>query len=232
MPHPIAPLKVEVLVTSWQQACWRRLVHHWHFKSIATASFMAAFFYAYFAILHSPFYPVMIMGTTRIDDWIPFWPSAFYMYASLWIYTSLVPALQPNISRLFIYGFGIGLVCLTGLVLFVFFPTAVPYASADWFNDPALVILRELDMTGNACPSLHVASAIFTAICLHRQLKSMGCPTWLKTTSWIWCACIVYSTLAIKQHVLWDALAGLLLGIIVALIYQRFEILMLRKENQ
>jgi membrane-associated phospholipid phosphatase len=113
----------------------------------------------------------------------------------------------------------------------VFFPTAVPYASADWFNDPALVILRELDMTGNAFPSLHVASAIFTAICLHRQLKSMGCPTWLTMSSWIWCACIVYSTLAIKQHVVWDALAGLLMGIIVASIYQKFEIFMLRKEN-
>lgn len=223
--------KVDRLAGSWQKECWRRLLHRWYFKSIATASFMAAFFYAYFAILHSPLYPVTIMGTTRLDDWIPFWPSAFYMYASLWVYTSLVPALQPNISRLFIYGFGIGFLCLTGLVIFVFFPTAVPYASADWFNDPALVILRELDMTGNAFPSLHVASALFTAICLHRQLMSIGCPTWLKMTSWVWCACIVYSTLAIKQHVVWDALAGLLLGIIVALIYVKFEIYMLRKDR-
>lgn len=225
MPHKVASSDV-----GWQQACWRRLVNHWHFKSIATASFMAAFFYAYFAILHAPMYRVMIMGTTRIDEWIPFWPSAFYMYASLWVYTSLVPALQPNISRLFIYGFGIGFLCLTGLVIFTFFPTAVPYASADWFNDPALVILRELDMTGNAFPSLHVASALFTAICLHRQLKSIGCPTWLKMTSWVWCVCIVYSTLAIKQHVVWDALAGLLLGAMVASIYQKFEIFMLSKE--
>ena len=216
--------KVDRLAASWQQECWYRLLHHWHLKSIATASFMAAFFYAYFAILNSPLYPVMIMGTTRVDDWIPFWPSAFYMYVSLWVYTSLVPALQPNISRLFIYGFGIGSLCLTGLVLFVFFPTAVPYASADWFNDPALVILRKLDMTGNACPSLHVASAIFTAICLHRQLKSMGCPAWLKVASGVWCACIVYSTLAIKQHVVWDALAGLLLGIILAH-HENFEFL-------
>lgn len=215
---------------SWQQECVRRLSHHWHLKSVATASFMVAFFYGYFAILHSPVYPVTIMGTTRIDDWIPFWPSAFYLYASLWVYTSLVPALQPNFPRLLLYGVGIGMLCFSGLVFFFFFPTAVPYASADWFNDPALVVLRKIDMTGNACPSLHVASAIFTAICLHRQLTSMRCPTWLKKTSWVWCAFIVYSTLAIKQHVLWDAIAGMALGIVVAFVYEKFEIYILTKK--
>ena len=225
MPH-----KVERLTDNWQQECLRRLSHHWHLKSLGTASFMAAFFYAYFAILHAPAYPVTIMGTTRIDDWIPFWPSAFYIYASLWVYTSLVPALQPNFSRLVVYGFGIGLLCLTGLVFFFFFPTAVPYASADWFNAPALVVLRKFDMTGNAFPSLHVASAIFTAICLHLQLKTMACPLWVKTTSWVWCAFIVYSTLAIKQHVLWDALAGGLLGVMVAVAYQKFEIFIVSKK--
>lgn len=145
------------------------------------------------------------------------------MYASLWVYTSLVPAFQPSFSRLAVYGVGIGSVCAIGLLFFFFLPTAVPFASADWFNDPALVVLRELDMTGNACPSLHVASAIFTAICLDRQLSSMRCPHWLKISSWVWCVFIVYSTLAIKQHVMWDALAGLLLGLVCAWLYGRFE---------
>ena len=217
---------------SWQKQCLQRLAHHWHLKSIATASFMAVFFYGYFAILHSPMYPVTTMGITLVDDWVPFWPSAFYIYASLWVYTSLVPALQPNFSRLVVYGFGIGLVCLTGLAFFFFFPTAVPYASADWFNDPALVVLRKFDMTGNACPSLHVASAIFTAICLNCQLTSMRCPAWLKVVSWVWCTFIVYSTLAIKQHVLWDTLAGILLGVIVAFVYQKFEFFIVNKEKQ
>lgn len=216
---------------SWQKQCLQRLAQHWHLKSIATASFMAVFFYGYFSILHAPMFPVTTMSVTLIDEWIPFWPSAFYMYASLWVYTSLVPALQPNFSRLVVYGFGIGLVCLTGLAFFFFLPTAVPYASADWFNDPALVVLRKFDMTGNACPSLHVASAIFTAICLNCQLSSMHSPAWLKVASWVWCAFIVYSTLAIKQHVLWDALAGIILGVAVALIYQKFEFFMVSKEN-
>jgi PAP2 superfamily len=223
MPQRIESHQLVQQGASWQQACWRRLAQHWHLKSVATASYMAVFFYAYFAILHSPQFPVVVMGTTSIDAWIPFWPSSFYAYASLWVYTSLVPALQPNFSRLLVYGFGIGSVCLTGLAFFFFFPTAVPYASADWFNDPALVVLRQLDMTGNACPSLHVASAIFTAVCLNRQLVSMNCPTWLKTASWVWCACIVYSTLAIKQHVLWDVLAGVPLGAFYAVIYHKFE---------
>jgi membrane-associated phospholipid phosphatase len=218
-----AQLNSTRLTASWQQACWQRLAHLWYIKSVATASFMAAFFYVYFAILNAPMYAVTTMGTTFVDDLVPFWPPAFYMYASLWVYTSLVPALQPSFLRIMLYGLGIGLVCSTGLLLFYFFPTAVPYASADWFNDPALVVLRKIDMTGNACPSLHVACAIFTAICLNQQLKSMQCPHWLKVSNWLWCVLIVYSTLAIKQHVMWDVIAGVLLGIVCALIFSEFE---------
>jgi membrane-associated phospholipid phosphatase len=51
----------------------------------------------------------------------------------------------------------------------------------------------------------------------------MHCPLWLKTTNWVWCAFIIYSTLAIKQHVMWDVLAGLLLGIVCAVLYEKFE---------
>lgn len=211
------------LPVPWLAQCITRLKADWLLKSMGTSAFMALFFFGYFSILRSPIYTVTTMPTTWVDDLITFRPSAFYMYASLWVYTVLVPALQPSFGRLAVYGVGIGTVCATGLLFFVFLPTAVPFASADWFNDPALVVLRELDMTGNACPSLHVASAIFTAICLNRQLSSMGCPRWLKITSWIWCVLIVYSTLAIKQHVMWDALAGLLLGVVCAVLYDKFE---------
>ena len=207
----------------WLAQCISRLKTDWLFKSVGTSAFMAAFFYCYFAILRSPMYPVITMPTTWVDDAITFWPSAFYMYASLWVYTSLVPALQPSFARLVVYGVGIGTLCATGLLFFYFLPTAVPFASADWFNDPALVVLRELDMTGNACPSLHVASAIFTAICMNRQLSSMGCPRWLKITSGVWCVLIVYSTMAIKQRVMWVALASLLLGDVCDVLYDKFE---------
>jgi membrane-associated phospholipid phosphatase len=99
----------------------------------------------------------------------------------------------------------------------------VPYAAMDWFNDPQLSLLRKLDMTGNACPSLHVAAALFTALCLQSLLRRIGCPAWLLALSWLWCVLIVYSTMAIKQHVMWDVVAGVLLALPMAALYLRFE---------
>jgi membrane-associated phospholipid phosphatase len=209
--------------THWFSECSKRLMHLWFYKATGTALFTAIFFYSYFAVLKSPIYPVTIMATTSVDDWIAFWPPAFYIYASLWVYTALVPALQPNLLRLLGYGCGIGLLCLTGLVVFVFFPTAVPFSSTDWLTAPSLYLLRQIDLSGNACPSLHVATAIFTGLCLHRMLSSLACPRWLLVVNWVWCVLIVYSTMAIKQHVMWDVLAGILLALVFGWLYPKFE---------
>jgi membrane-associated phospholipid phosphatase len=208
---------------SWQAQCVQRLKKHWFLKTVGTTLFMAIFFYSYFEILHQPIYPVFTMPLTAVDDWIVFWPPAFYLYVSLWLYSILVPALQPSFFRLVAYGCGIGLLCLIGLVCFLFFPTTVPYGSMGWFYDPQLSLLRKLDLAGNACPSLHVASAIFTAVCLQSLFRRIGCPTWLNRLSWLWCALIVYSTMAIKQHVMWDVVAGALLALCMAVLYLRFE---------
>jgi membrane-associated phospholipid phosphatase len=207
----------------WFSECKRRFMHQWYYKASGTALFMVIFFYSYFAILRSPIFPVTTMATTMVDDWIIFWPSAFHIYASLWVYTALVPALQPNFLRLVGYGCGIGLLCLSGLLVFLFFPTVVPFTASDWPTAPALSLLRTIDLAGNACPSLHVAAAIFTGMSLHRLLRNLGCPVWLKTTNWVWCVVIIYSTMAIKQHVMWDVLAGVLLAVIFGLLYPKFE---------
>lgn len=207
----------------WYAQCAARLMHLWFFKATGTAAFMGVFFYGYFAVLRSPIGPVTVMPVTRIDEWVAFWPSAFYLYASLWVYTSLVPALQPTLFRLVVYGLGIGALCLTGLLIFSFFPTTVPYVFSDWGTDPSLSLLRRLDMAGNAWPSLHVATALFTAMCLHRLLRGLGAPAWVRAGNWFWCVLIVYSTMAIKQHVLWDVLAGIVLGLLFGMLYLKLE---------
>jgi membrane-associated phospholipid phosphatase len=72
--------------------------------------------------------------------------------------------------------------------------------------------LKTVDLGGNACPSLHAAFAVFSAICIRRLFRSLGMPGYAETLNWIWCAAILYSTLATKQHVLLDLVAGSLLG--------------------
>ena len=55
--------------------------------------------------------------------------------------------------------------CLLCLGIFWLLPTGVPPAGIDWRLYPEMAMIKDVDTGGNACPSLHVASAVF-----HRRL--------------------------------------------------------------
>jgi membrane-associated phospholipid phosphatase len=73
-----------------------------------------------------------------------------------------------------------------------------------------------MDASGNALPSLHVATAVFSGIWLHHLLRRFGAPPWILILNWAWCTGIVYSAMATRQHVAVDVLAGLVLGVLAA----------------
>jgi membrane-associated phospholipid phosphatase len=64
---------------------------------------------------------------------------------------------------------------------------------------------------------MHVAVAIFTAIRLEDVLRRAGAPYSVRLVNGVWFLAIAFSTLAIKQHVVLDAVAGALLGTAFAL---------------
>ncbi len=161
------------------------------------------------------------MPVTALDHLIPFQPLTFYIYVSLWVYVSLPPALMALRRELYGYAVAMALMCLAGLGIFYFWPTAVPPADIDWALYPDMEFLKNLDAAGNACPSLHVATAVFSGMWLHRLLRRFGSPWWMLLINGAWCAGIVYSTLAVRQHVVVDVLAGLVLGVLVAILSLR-----------
>jgi len=55
-------------------------------------------------------------------------------------------------------------------------------------------------------------------------LRELGAPQVVRAGNWLWCMGIVYSTLATRQHVAVDAVAGALLGAIVATPQFRFRV--------
>ena len=77
-------------------------------------------------------------------------------------------------------------------------------------------LLRGVDAAGNACPSMHVAVAMFSAIWIDALLRLSHTPAWPRLINAAWFLAIAYSTLAIKQHVVLDVLAGALLGMAFA----------------
>ncbi|MEO6017367.1 MAG: phosphatase PAP2 family protein [Polaromonas sp.] len=186
--------------------------HHFFLKGIGTTLFISLFFGAYFYLLKHPAYPIVVMPLTWPDQWIGFQPLALPLYLSLWLYVSLPPLFFTARDELLGYGLAIALTCLAGLLIFYFWPTAAPLPDVDWARYPDMLFLKNLDASGNACPSLHVATAVFSGIWLHHLMRRFGAPPWSLLLNALWCVGITYSTLATRQHVAVDVAAGIVLG--------------------
>lgn len=196
----------------WLHQVIPRLSQWWLVKMLGLTLGMSAFFIAYFWVLNHPLFPVTVMPLTPLDHLLHFQPAALPLYLSLWFYVSLAPALIIERRELFSYGVAAIALSLFGLGCFLAWPTAVPPSAIDWSHYPAFVFLKAADAAGNACPSLHVAFAVFTAAWLDRTLRQMRAGRVVRTLNWLWCAGIAYSTIATRQHVVLDILAGAALG--------------------
>lgn len=212
--------------TPWYRQAAAVIPSHVYLKSIGTMLFIVLFFGAYFYLLKQPAYSTTVMPITLLDRLIGFQPLAMPMYLSLWVYVSLPPALLATRRALYGYAIGVAGTCLAGLIVFYFWPTAVPAADIDWARYPGVAFVKSMDASGNACPSLHVATAVFSGIWLHHLLRGFGAPLWILAFNWMWCTCIVYSSLATRQHVAVDVLAGLVLGMLAAYLSLRHRMRM------
>lgn len=205
--------RVPATAIPWHSHARAALAQHKFIKGIGTTLFISLFFSAYFYILKTPAYPTTVMPITFLDRLITFQPSAMPIYLSLWIYVSLPPALLATRRALYGYGIDIAVTCLTGLIIFYFWPTTIPSPNIDWALYPNVNFLKNIDASGNAFPSLHVATAVFSGLWLHHRLRRFGAPLWVLGLNGLWLLGIIYSTLATRQHVAVDVLAGLALGI-------------------
>lgn len=211
---------------NWQAALARQWRHHQILKVLGICGFTWIFFIGYFHVLRNPLRPVTVMPLTPLDGWIDFHPWAIWPYASLWIYVGVAPALLPTLHALARYGAWVAALCASGLVCFLLWPTAVPppgsEVSAAVAEFASLAVLRGVDAAGNACPSLHVATAVFGACWNHRLLSALGTPGWLRAISLSWLLAIVWSTVALRQHVVIDVAAGVALGWLFAALSLRY----------
>ncbi|WP_374554104.1 phosphatase PAP2 family protein [Aquitalea pelogenes] len=183
------------------------------FKMFGTMGFTLLFFVAYVYLLHHPAGAVHIVPASALDRWLPFQPWALPVYLSLWVYVSLPPVLMLSHREIIRYGYKVALPCLSGLLVFYFWPNAIAPPDIDWQQYPGVAFLKNVDTAGNAFPSLHVATAVFSGVWLHWRLKVLHWGRVLQGLNLLWCVAIAYSTLAVKQHVALDVLAGTLLGL-------------------
>ncbi|MGI4777455.1 MAG: phosphatase PAP2 family protein [Janthinobacterium lividum] len=201
----------------WTTELVYRMRHLFTLKLVGTTVLITLFFVAYFQLLRHPAYPVATMPLTALDRLVPFRPEALFPYLSLWLYVGIGPGMQRDLAELLACGLWMVAMCVTGLAIFHFWPTAVPPMGLDASGFFGFQLLQGVDAAGNACPSMHVAAAMFTVIRIAHVLRGIGAPRALRTLNVLWFVAIAWSTLATRQHVALDAAGGALLGILFAL---------------
>ena len=201
-------------------AFWADLrIRFWRYlplKVVGISGFMWIFFLGYFHTLRHPIYPVFEMPATALDALVPFQPQLLAAYVSLWLYVGVAPGLLLRLRELIAYGLWAAAMCGFGLLIFYFWPTAVPPPVVDVTGYPGFALLQGVDAAGNACPSLHVAAAAFSALWVERLMRIVGAPAPLRLLNLVWMLAIGWSTVAIRQHVVLDAVAGAALGALFA----------------
>ena len=200
----------------WYAQLFERARSHAFIKAFGTTAFITTFFVAYFWILENPRQSVTVLPLTAVDEAIGFSSLWLPAYLSLWVYVSLPPAVIAHRRALDAYGIWVGLLCLSGLALFLAWPTAIPPDLVDWDRHPEMGFLKGIDAAGNACPSMHVATALFSGLWIHRLLTEVRAPMALCLFNGLWCASIIYATMAVKQHVFIDVVGGVALAALFA----------------
>ena len=206
---------------TWTHALGKRVRTLWVLKMLVTTLGIAVFFYAYFWVMRHPLSAVTIMPVTWIDELVDFRPYSFFLYGSLWVYVALGSALLKDGQELAAWGATSVAMTVVGLGTFMALPTQVPDFPIDWSQYPSLGFLKTVDVSGNACPSLHAAFAVFSAVVIHGQLKAIRAPrAWIACNA-VWCLGIVHSTVATRQHVALDIVAGAVLAGAASIAYLR-----------
>lgn len=216
--HPRARVDGSILAQPWYHQWLPRVRVDFWLKTLGITAFIWGFFLAYFWLLRNPVFAVRVMPITPVDEWVEFAPASIGLYLTLWVYVTLPPTLLIDRVQLVRYGLAAGALCLFGLAVFLVWPTAVPggLVAEERLASAGFSLLKGIDAAGNACPSLHVATAVFSAIWLDRILLAMRGGSLVRAVNVAWGFGISYSTLATKQHVFIDALAGGALGAIAA----------------
>ena len=159
----------------------------------------------------------LIVGTGRshnlsggLDELVPFMPAFIIIHFGCYIFcvvNYLMVAFyeDENKYRFYTADFYARLICLA---FFVLFPTTNtrPELTGNGIFIRAMRFLYTVDKPVNLFPSIHCMASWFCCIGL-RKCKEI--PEWYKLMSVLIAISVFISTLATRQHVLWDVAGGI-----------------------
>ena len=161
---------------------------------------------------------------------IPFSDKAVWLYLSICLLMPIGPFLMNNRKQIFRYATGIILISLFANFIFLFWPTSCPRPNVQGTNI-AYQALTGIDNPLHAFPSLHAAFAVYSALCGGLVLREIGSRGFWQISLWLWAFLILYATLATKQHIVADIIAGSAIGFgVYACVFRKW--IFISKENR
>lgn len=177
------------------------------------------------------FFPATNMPASFFDRMIPFSDQAVWLYLSIYLLMPVGPFLMNSRRQIFRYAIGIVLISLLANAIFLFWPTSCLRPDVQGAN-VAYQTLITIDNSFHAFPSLHSAFAVYSALCGGLVLREIGSRRFWRFSLWLWAALILYATLATKQHVVADIIAGSALGLgIYACVFKEWIFIFKRKPS-
>lgn len=161
--------------------------------------------------------------SNSIDRDIPFINSFVVIYCFWYIfylfnYILITREGKDKYFKFFTADFIAKIICF---FLFVFFPTTMdlrPAVTEHSIFDSIIKVIYFIDPPTNLFPSIHCMVSWFCFIGIKNSNKI---PYWYKLLSLVISLLIIISTLLVKQHIVIDAIAGVLLAEITYLIGQK-----------
>ena len=168
-------------------------------------------FLPYFFLQRHHFFPATTMSFGWFDRLIPFSDQAVWPYFSIYLLLPVGPLFMDRRYQLLRYAAGVALLSLIADLIFLCWPTACPRPHVAGVNT-VYGLLIAVDSSFNAFPSLHAAFAVYSALCAGLVLRELGSHRVWRLGIWFWAFLILYATLATRQHVVVDVIAGSAIG--------------------
>lgn len=158
-----------------------------------------------------------VLPTSFIDEWIPFSPSAIWLYLSFFIIVPL-SYLSCPIARLAGLRRATQLTALIAGAVYLIFPTTMVYPQAvgDDFSTRLLQLLQRIDSPQNCLPSLHIALTVLAVWAMSDNQQKVKTGVYL-----LWGMAIAFSILQLRRHLFIDLVTGAMLAGITGWIFLR-----------
>ncbi|PYT66912.1 MAG: hypothetical protein DMG39_25375 [Acidobacteria bacterium] len=177
----------------------------------------------YFAVQYHPLFSANIVPVTAIDRLIPLYAPAVFPYLSLYALLALALLLVRDSRVMRTMAFGFAWITAVSHLCFLLWPTTIPVLpAASGPTNSLLEIVRAVDTSRNALPSLHASLAVYCALCIGRLLKWRAS----RIALWLWTLSILAATLLAKRHLFLDLVAGASMGPLV------YAVLIRRREEE